>query len=147
MSTDYNVAMTFILNDNNNNNNKSVLVTAPTVTQNSADRFQFSQLFRLVVTTTTADGCGCSRRSIKETVNESTNILLAVFDVFVTIARERKGPIPLQERPVIWHYELLVVLAQCVTKFRIGDRKCLLDTMDVFHFTIETLQKMSRNYK
>ena len=100
---------------------------------------------RLVVTMTTADGR--SRRSIKETVNESTNVLLSVFHVFVRIARERNVLIALQKRSVIGHYELLVVLTQCVPKFCVRDRKRLLDAVDLLHFTIEALWKTSGNYR
>ena len=97
--------------------------------------------------TTTVSADDSSRCSIKKSINESANVLLAVLDVFFWIARERYSPITLQKRGVVRHYELLVVLAQCATKLRVGDRECLLDAMDVLHFTIKTLQKTSINYQ
>jgi len=93
----------------------------------------------LVLTDGQTDSC-CSRRSVKEPIDELTNILLSVFYVLVWVAWKWNSPVSLQERRVIRQHKLSVVVAQCVTKLRVGDRKRLLNTVYLFHFTVETLQ-------
>jgi len=97
-------------------------------------------------TSVAVSSCCCSWRSVEEPVDELSYVLRAVFDVLLGVAWEWNVRVSLQKRRVERHYEVAVVLAQCVAKLRVGDRKRLLDAMYVLHLPIEALQTHTQDY-
>lgn len=82
-----------------------------------------------------------SSGGVKETVDESFDVLFRVADVLFWVLGEVCRLVAAKECSVIWQDVLLVVLAQRIAQLRVWDGKRLLDAMDLLDLLVESLKE------